>query len=249
MMGRSHLVIGTGVTLSLMELAGYRITIPAIAVAAVSSVLPDIDEPNSMLVRGALPPWLIRVLQLVLLAAGIGLYWQGGLEWPWNLTLSLLVASVAFLPGRRLRQLAMLLAALGLMAFAERFDPWNYVIGGVLVLATLVPHRGLTHTFYATGAWALLLYAAGGGLAAGSGLPELRLGADPRHLWIAGGLSYLLHLLADAMTQRGITPLPPLPLKLRLKLMSTGTKQGSAVEKVCVLLTAALAMYAFVLPR
>lgn len=70
---------------------------------------------------------------------------------------------------------------------------------------------------------------------------------DGGSLWIAGSLSYGLHLLADSLTQRGITPLPPIPLKLRLKLMSTGTKKGHAVEKVCVMLTLALVVYAFVL--
>lgn len=70
---------------------------------------------------------------------------------------------------------------------------------------------------------------------------------DGGSLWIAGSMSYGLHLLADSLTQRGITPLPPLPVKLRLKLMSTGTKKGNAVEKVCVMLTLALVVYVFVL--
>ncbi|MNN89984.1 hypothetical protein D3C81_2078710 [compost metagenome] len=60
-------------------------------------------------------------------------------------------------------------------------------------------------------------------------------------------MSYALHLLADSLTQRGITPLPPLPFKLRLKLMSTGTKKGSAVEKFCIVLTLVLVTYVFVL--
>ena len=62
-------------------------------------------------------------------------------------------------------------------------------------------------------------------------------------------MSYALHLLADSLTQHGITPLPPLPFKLRLKLMSTGTKKGSAVEKVCIMLTLALFIYVFILSR
>ncbi|MNW11215.1 hypothetical protein D3C71_2086110 [compost metagenome] len=70
---------------------------------------------------------------------------------------------------------------------------------------------------------------------------------DGGSLWIAGGLSYALHLLADSLTQRGITPLPPIPFKLRLKLMSTGTKKGNAVEKLCIVFTLVLVIYAFVL--
>lgn len=235
MMGKSHLLISTGVTLSVMSLLGYEITIPALAVAALSSLLPDIDEPNSLLVRKAIPNFLLRGLQIGLIGAAIYLYFAGIVPHPWNIVLALLVGSVSFLPGRRLRHLVMLLIALGLFAFADAYDPWNYIAACALTIAAVVPHRGLTHTLYGVAGWSALLYYA-----------SLSMN-DGGSLWIAGGMSYALHLLADSLTQRGITPLPPLPFKLRLKLMSTGTKQGSAFERICILLTLALVIYVFVL--
>ncbi|AIQ67435.1 metal-dependent hydrolase [Paenibacillus graminis] len=235
MMGKSHLIISTGVTLSVMSLLGHEITIPAVAVAGLSALLPDIDEPNSLLVRKAVPEFLLRILQVSLIGAAIYLYFAGIAAPPWNIALALLVGSVSFLPGRRLRHLVMLLLALALFAFADAYDPWNYIAACVLVVSSVVPHRGLTHTLYAVAGWGALLYFASLGM------------NDGGSLWIAGGLSYALHLLADSLTQRGITPLPPLPFKLRLKLMSTGTKKGSAVEKFCIVLTLVLVMYVFVL--
>ncbi|WP_379155146.1 metal-dependent hydrolase [Paenibacillus sp. sgz5001063] len=235
MMGKSHFIISTGVTLSVMSLLGHEITIPAVAVAGLSALLPDIDEPNSLLVRKALPDFLLRILQVALIGAAIYLYFAGIAAPPWNIALALLVGSVSFLPGRRLRHLVMLLLALGLFAFAEDYDPWNYIAACVLVVSSVVPHRGLTHTLYGVAGWGALLYFASLGM------------NDGGSLWIAGGMSYALHLLADSLTQRGITPLPPLPFKLRLKLMSTGTKKGSAVEKFCIVLTLALVVYVFVL--
>ncbi|WP_019912890.1 metal-dependent hydrolase [Paenibacillus sp. HW567] len=235
MMGKSHLIISTGITLSAMSLLGYDITIPAVAVAGLSALLPDIDEPNSLLVRKAVPEFLLRILQMGLIGTAIYLYFAGVASPPWNIALALLVGSVSFLPGRRLRHLVMLLLALALFAFADAYDPWNYIAACVLVVSSIVPHRGLTHTLYGVAGWSVLLYFASLGM------------DDGGSLWIAGGMSYALHLLADALTQRGITPLPPLPFKLRLKLMSTGTKKGSAVEKVCIVLTLALALYVFVL--
>ncbi|MEK3795480.1 metal-dependent hydrolase [Paenibacillus sp. FSL R7-0204] len=235
MMGKSHLVISTGVTLSAMSLLGHAITLPAVAVAVVSSLLPDIDEPNSMLVRKAVPEFLLRILQVSLIGAGIYLYFAGIAEPPWNIALALLVGSVSFLPSRRLRHLVMLLIALALFAFADAYDPWNYIAACVLVVASVVPHRGITHTLYAVAGWGALLY-----------FVSLDMN-DGSSLWIAGSLSYGLHLLADSLTQRGITPLPPIPFKLRLKLMSTGTKKGNTVEKVCMMLTLALVVYVFVL--
>ncbi|MFD1775706.1 metal-dependent hydrolase [Paenibacillus rhizophilus] len=237
MMGKSHLVISTGVTLSAMQLAGCHITVPAVAVAALSSLLPDIDEPNSLLVRKAVPAFLLRALQLTLIAAAVFLYFADIAPYPWNIVLALLIGSVAFLPGRRLRKLIMLLIAVGLIAFGSAYDPWNTIAGCILVIAALVPHRGLTHTLYGMAGWTALLYFAGRGIEGGD------------ILWIAGGLSYGLHLLADSLTQRGITPLPPLPFKLRLKLMSTGTKKGGAVEGICVTLTLVLVVLTFVVGR
>ncbi|MDT3425993.1 inner membrane protein [Paenibacillus forsythiae] len=237
MMGKSHLVISTGVTLSAMQWAGFHLTIPAVAVAALSSLLPDIDEPNSLLVRKALPSFLLRALQLALIAAAVFLYFADIAPYPWNIVLALLVGSVVFLPGRRLRKLVMLLIATLLMAFGSAYDPWNMIVGCILVIAALVPHRGLTHTLYGVAGWTALLYVAGKGMDGGD------------ILWIAGGLSYALHLLADSLTRRGITPLPPLPFKLRLKLMSTGSKRGGAVEGICVTLTLVLVVYTFVIGR
>ncbi|MBT2293372.1 metal-dependent hydrolase [Paenibacillus albidus] len=235
MMGKSHLIISTGVTLSVMHLLGHEITIPAVAVTVVSALLPDIDEPNSLLVRKAIPEFLLKGLQAALIGAAIYLYFAGVAEPPWNIALSLLVGSVSFLPDRRLRHLVMLLIALGLFAFAEAYDPWNVIAACVLVVSSIVPHRGLTHTLYSVVGWGALLYFASAGM------------QDGDSLWIAGGMSYALHLLADSLTQRGITPLPPLPFKLRFKLMSTGTKKGGAVENICIMLTLVLVLYAFVL--
>jgi inner membrane protein len=235
MMGKSHLIISTGVTLSAMSLLGLEITIPVIAVAGLSSLLPDIDEPNSLLVRKAIPEFLLRLLQAVLVGAALYLYFAGSAAPPWNIVLALLVGSVSFLPGRRLRHLVMLLIALGLFAFGYEYDPWNYIAACVLAVSALVPHRGLTHTLYGVAGWSALLYFASLGM------------EDGGNLWVAGGMSYGLHLLADSLTQRGITPLPPIPFKLRLKLMSTGTKKGGAVENLCILLTLALVVYVFIL--
>ncbi|MEK3986890.1 hypothetical protein CA600_13505 [Paenibacillus sp. VTT E-133280] len=235
MMGRSHLIISTGVTLSVMSLMAHEITIPVIAVAALSSLLPDIDEPNSLLVRKAIPEFLLRVLQIALIGAAIYLYFAGIVERPWNIVLALLVGSVSFLPSRKLRHLVMILIAIALFAFGEAYDPWNYIAACVLVVSSLVPHRGLTHTLYGVAGWSALLYFASAGI------------NDGGSLWIAGGMSYALHLLADSLTQRGITPLPPVPFKLRLKLMSTGTKKGGAVENICIMLTLAFVVYVFIL--
>jgi inner membrane protein len=63
---------------------------------------------------------------------------------------------------------------------------------------------------------------------------------------IAGGLSYLLHLLADALSQRGIQPLPPIPWKLRVPLMRSGKFSASVVETTAIGFTFILVWIVFI---
>ncbi|NMO96117.1 metal-dependent hydrolase [Paenibacillus lemnae] len=237
MMGKAHLIISTGVTLSVMGLAGVPVTLPAAAVAVVSSLLPDIDEPNSILVRTAIPTGLLRLLQLSLVAGALFIYFYGSAYAPWNLALGGLIAVVSFLPGRTLRHIVMFMIGLGLVQFGHSFSPWSTIAGCVLMICSLVSHRGLTHSLYAVAGWGGLLYFGTQNITGGESL------------WIAGGLSYALHLAADTLTNRGIRPLPPLKFRIKLKLMSTGTKWGNMVETVCMVLTFVLLWYVFIAVR
>lgn len=231
MMGRTHIIVGTGVSLSLLHMGGISLSIPAAAVALISSVLPDIDEPNSLLVTRVLPNWLLRIVQVALIAAAavVGIY---GMEnYPWNLILAALIAIVSFMPSRSLRQWVIFFIGLGLIVYGGSFHPWHLLVGSLLILTTFLPHRGLTHTLYGVGVWTFLLY--GSTQSYGDAV------------WMAGGLSYLLHLIADSLTNRGIKPLPPFKWKLKFKLMSTGTKQGAWIEMFFIGATFIIAWIAF----
>lgn len=231
MMGKSHLIISTGVTLSVLGMADEKITLPVAAVTAVSALLPDIDEPNALLVSRAIPTILLRYLQVALVGLGGFLYFFGQAFAPWNTVLAVLVAMVSLMPTRSLRNIVMVLIGAGLIFFGQQWVPWNIVIGSLLVICALLPHRGLTHTLYGVVGWTVLLYFASAGYG--------------HTLWLAGGLSYLLHLLADSVTNRGIRPIPPLAWRLRINLMSTGTWTGSIVEGGFVLLTFVLVYFVF----
>lgn len=231
MMGRSHLLISTGVTISVLGMANQKISLPVIAIAAVSALLPDIDEPNSLIVSRAIPTGLIRVLQTVLVAFALYVQFFGSMLTPWNTALAVMVGLVSFMPTRTLRNVVMTLIGIGLITLGHDFIPWNFILGSVLIISSLVPHRGLTHTVYGVIGWTGLLYFA--------------THTYGHELWMAGGLSYLLHLLADALTNRGIRPLPPFKFRFKLKLMSTGTWTGNIVEKICIGLTLVLVWLTF----
>ena len=231
MMGKSHLIISTGVTLSVLGIAGQQITVPVVVVTAISALLPDIDEPNSLIVSRALPTRFIRYVQLALIGLGVFLYFFGAAYTPWNAILAVLVGVVSFMPTRTLRNVMMVLIGAGLILYGHTFIPWNYIIGSLVILCALLPHRGLTHTVYGVVGWTVLLYFS-------------TFGYD-HTIWIAGGLSYLLHLLADSLTNHGIRPIPPLEWRLKLNLMSTGTRMGSVVESGFILLTIALVYIVF----
>ncbi|MDO3408514.1 metal-dependent hydrolase [Saccharibacillus sp. CPCC 101409] len=226
MMGKAHFIIGTGVSLSLLALSGQPVTAGAVAIAGVSSLLPDIDHPNSILVTRALPDRLLRILQSAMLLVAAAVLFYAPLEQPWNSVLAAIAVIAMFLPEQALRKGAFVLIGLAVIIFGERYAPWNRMGGILLIVFSLAPHRGITHTVYATAAWTLLLY----------GLT----GSHGSSIWIAGGLAYALHLICDSLTKNGIRPLPPLKWKLRFALMTTGKKSGKRVERIGIGLTAVL---------
>lgn len=168
-----------------------------------------------------------------MMGAAIFIVFSGKEYAPWNIALAGLIGIVSYLPSRTLRHIVMFLIGLGLISFGHSFSPWNTIAGSVLIAGSLVTHRGLTHTVYAAAGWTGLLYFASKGKAGGESL------------WFAGGLSYSIHLLADALTNRGIRPLPPFKWRMKLKFMSTGSKWGRVVENVCIVLTLVLVWYVF----
>lgn len=230
-MGKSHLIISTGVTLSVLGMADYKISLPVAAVTAVSALLPDIDEPNSLLVSRAIPKRFIQLFQIALVGLGAVLYFLGQAFAPWNILLAVLVGLVSFMPTRSLRNVVMILIGAGLIAFGHSLVPWSYLAGSLLIVCALLPHRGLTHTLYGLVGWILILF--------------FSTNHYDTSIWIAGGLSYLLHLLADSVTNRGIRPFPPFEWRLKLNLMSTGTWKGTIVETGFIGLTSVLVWFVF----
>ncbi|OME70111.1 hypothetical protein BK120_33695 [Paenibacillus sp. FSL A5-0031] len=231
MMGKSHIIISTGITLSILGMADYKITIPVIAVTTISALLPDIDEPNSLLVSRAIPKKFIHFFQFTLVALAAAFCFLGQAFAPWNILLAVLVSLVSFMPTRSLRNVIMILIGTALIALGHDFIPWSFLIGCLLIVCALLPHRGLTHTLYGLTIWILILY--------------FSTNQYDSTIWISGGLSYLLHLLADSVTNRGIRPLPPFDWRLKLNLMSTGTWKGKIVENGFIGLTTLLVWFVF----
>ncbi|WP_018887984.1 metal-dependent hydrolase [Paenibacillus massiliensis] len=232
MMGRAHIIIGTGVSWSVLVLQGYDVTLPAAAAAVIGSLLPDIDEPNSLLLSRTMPRKLLRWVQILTLIGAVIVFMAGVFSYPWDWILAGIMAVVAWIPSRSLRKVILFALGAGFAWYGGAYSPWNYIAGSLLVICTIVPHRGLTHTLYGAAAWTGLLY----GTTAAYG----------DSIWLAGGIAYVVHLLADSLTNNGIKPLPPLNLRLRFRLMSTGTKKGARVENICIALTLLLVTVAYI---
>lgn len=231
MMGRSHLVISTGLTLSVLGLMHSNISLPVIAISAISALLPDIDEPNSLIVSKTLPTGLIHFLKLLVLGIAVSFFFFGGALAPWNLIISVLAVISSLVSIRTFRNALMMSIGIMFIFFGHAYSPWSFIIGCLLIVCTLVPHRGLTHSAYGVAGWSLLLF--------------FSTHTYSNSLWIAGGLSYLIHLLADSLTDQGIRPLPPFKFRVRLQLMSTGRLSGTVVENACIGLTIVLLWFVF----
>ncbi|GFN33774.1 metal-dependent hydrolase [Paenibacillus xylaniclasticus] len=230
MKGSTHLVVSTGISLSISALLDVTLTPAAAAAAIVGSLLPDLDEPNGLLANRTFPKPAIRTLQVLLLTAAGLAVWLTRTQYPWNWGAGAVIALSAFASTRWLRQLLMLIVGGALTIGGTVYDTRRTAAGITLVICALVPHRGFTHTLYAAGLWCAALY---------------WMAPQSPAVPIAGGLSYLLHLLADALSKRGIQPLPPLPWKLRIPLMRSGKLSAAVVETSAIGVTFILAWIVF----
>lgn len=231
-MGRTHLIVSSGVTLSVLALTGQKITIPVIAVTAISAILPDIDEPNSLLVSRSLPTPLVKLFKLLFIILAGLIYILGSAYTPWNIALACLLGILVFLPGRSIRKLMLLILGFACFFLDSALTPWHYMIGCLIIVCAVAPHRGITHTLYAPIGWAALLF-------------WTTRHVDPA-IWFAGGVSYLIHLIpCDALTNRGIRLLPPFQWRWRVKWVSTGRWSGTILESASILITIILVWYVF----
>lgn len=229
MMGRTHLIVSTGITLSVLHLADQHISAPDVAAAAISSLLPDIDEPNSLLYQRTLSNRFIQTVKILLVISGIFLLSVA--PSPVHCAIATGLIAGSFISNRLLRKLCVSTAGVLLLFFGQSFEPWNYIAGVLLTLIPLLSHRGMTHTLYGVILWTGILYAAT------HSFDEL--------IWIAGGISYTIHLLCDALTNTGIRPLPPFKWRLKLSIMTTGRLGGKFIESIFVISTGLLVCRAF----
>mgnify|MGYP001463702694 CR=1 FL=1 len=231
MMGKTHLIVSTGITLSALHMAEQNITVSIAAVTVLSALLPDVDQQNSTLAQKTIPNRFIKGLKIMSLLAGILAFIFGSTLFPFNIFIGAACICIAGVTNQWARKLIMSGIGIGLLVYGEILDPWHNIAGALLLFIPFLPHRGLTHSIYGVVIWAGILYYAS-------------LSYHPG-IWMAGTLSYALHLLCDAFTDRGVRLLPPLGWKLKIPLMKTGRRSGEIVEPLFVFATIALILISF----
>lgn len=165
MMGRTHLMIGVAGSIDLAILTHTPIGFAGIATAAVCSILPDIDEPNSMISHRT--------------GGKIGI--------------------------------TVIAAAAAVFGFLGGYIPLG-VFAILLGIAPHLRHRKFTHTVFAAAIiWLFLAW-----LGAKTGVGDLAL---------FGTSAYVLHILADVITNTGVPVLYPL-IKKKLSFHVTNTGDG-----------------------
>lgn len=202
MRGKAHLIIGgiAGVGVSLWSKG--TIDPMVIAVAGVSSLAPDLDQPNSMLGRKlTFNPATVK-LGLMFGGAGLAIYtWlmQNFKFMATGVLMGLALAVVGLIVNPNTTRKAILamiggaFIALGLIMTKQY---WLILLGAFLIVAPLTGHRTYTHTL-----WALILWGVIGWGAEKAGLEGAFVGA------VAG---YFSHLFADSLTVAKVKWLYPI---------------------------------------
>lgn len=253
MMGRSHLALGALTGVAVAKLTGTNMIdgAAAVMVAAVSSLVPDLDS-DGLLTRKLTerPLRFIRLFSgyigvfLILLSyfpdtrngqfltafvglmfLGVGFIFRDHASRKWMVTLLglLIMGSAIYLQfGEKM---------LNLKRFPYEVLHSDYVwVLGLGVFIAIVPHfshRTYTHTIWALSAWGYIWFYA-----------EVSLGMQG--LFLSAVYGYASHLLADTLTVAGIRYLHPFPPLIKVPLIRT--KKDGRKETAVVLISSIIVL-------
>ncbi|SDK40115.1 inner membrane protein [Catalinimonas alkaloidigena] len=229
MRGISHLAIGitTGAAIAALSPA-VPFSVTGLTVAAVSSLAPDLDHPESRISRRISFSHVYLKALICILAVGLAVYsyiHTHGEQQTLLLEISLVGVLIgAFMRETTARRFMLLFTALMLIAGGVYLgEHWLYLLGGFVGISPFTPHRSWTHTVWAVGFWLYL----GDQTEKALHVPGLAWSA------VAG---YVSHLVADTLTKNGVKWLFPLwEGKFGFPLIRTGSKMGNFWEAmICV---------------
>lgn len=190
--GKSHLAAGvifSGVGLMVTDTPLQEIAMPLI-IGGISGLAPDLDHQNSILTQKFSFP--IRILMSVG-SAVLTLYlayqlflFQFAKEYIIGVILvgaTLLALSLAYMKPKTLLLISgIALVIVGILLPNTMIS--LVVLGLFVVIASRLKHRGLTHSLYFLIFWSIFSF-----------LLQKEIGQN--HIWLAGTLGYLSHLLTD----------------------------------------------------
>jgi inner membrane protein len=223
MRGRTHLTLGVLTGLGAAALLPHvPLTITGLAVAGLSSLATDLDEPRGMLgQRIAVSPWRIRSAlgSLGLALVGYSYLSLKGAEQLVLTGLGLFLLMIGlFLKESNARRIALMLTGLGLFAAGVFLGyVWLDTLGLFVGVSPLFKHRTWCHSLVGAFLWTAIWYKA-----------AADLHMDSAAWYAAAG--YLSHLASDSFTKNGVMWFYPWKRAWKLPLIATGSKRGNWLE-------------------
>jgi inner membrane protein len=231
--GTTHATIGAlgAVELGLTTHVSAIPFIAGIVLSTFAGKIVDIDEPNSTISREISPP--VGFLRLAFFAVAACLIYYIHFYAKWDHTVELIAYGVCGLLGcfsmiggaGNFRRIGITLVCLTISFFAWKMHyPTAYIVPGIaLAGCAWLPHRWAVHSPVAALGWSVMVY--------------FMLLPFPNTMYYtkAAALGFVLHLLADSLTDHGVMWGWPLTKKkISLHLMKTGSPTGKLVESLVI---------------
>lgn len=229
MKGKTHGTIGLLTSIEVSLLSSQTINPLNLLVALIFSLLPDIDEPDSLISKYIISRQITKNLHRIILYAGnlLGFYLVYSFTHKLSFIFIFCMISTFILEKlvnqKRIRRISLSFMLILTSAIFYYYNFGWFFIAIPLILSPIpwLGHRNITHSITSV----IILYYL------------LTFTEMPSTIIIHAVAGYSSHLIGDFLTKQGIPLFYPFSKKrYGLRIMSTGSKMGNFVELLIIVL-------------
>ena len=236
MRGRTHLIAGTMATFEISILCGLPIVLLTLPVTMICSVIPDIDEANSNTLSKLISKSITKKIHLALLFSfttlSFYMYMKTGMNAYLGMVLSVLFS---ILVSKRLTSslvrsivISSLFFIVSLTLYLHKFNLGYSLFALIFAIYPLLKHRGISHSLLGS----IIVFFI---------FTYIEKSGGPANLAYPASMAYLIHLVFDMATKRGVPLLLPFSKRYyRFGNLRVGSIICNLIENILIILLAVI---------
>ena len=228
MRGRTHLIAGTMATFEISILCGLPIVLLTLPVTMICSVIPDIDEANSNTLSKLISKSITKKIHLALLFSFTTLSFYMYMKTGMNAYLGMVVSKRLTSSLVRSIVISSLFFIVSLTLYLHKFNLGYSLFALIFAIYPLLKHRGISHSLLGS----IIVFFI---------FTYIEKSGGPANLAYPASMAYLIHLVFDMATKRGVPLLLPFSKRYyRFGNLRVGSIICNLIENILIILLAVI---------